>query len=138
MLHKYIYAIFFLATILISCDNGIFEKHPTYSYEIKNNTNVPLTVQITSPIIITTTTPITYTIDNSATRGVWTDTEYHNDSWVYNRERANKLVTGFRIESLSKGNAVFKSNPNNTKRWSYNKKKAYEATYTLTVEETDF
>jgi hypothetical protein len=141
MLSKYptsrlLYAVLVLS--LFSCGR-IFDKHPVYSYQIKNNTSKPIEVSITSPVIANNAV-LTHTIGAGATGEVWEDTEYDDDSFVYDREQFNQEVTEFHIQSISKSKTglFIKYNPNEARRWAYEKKKNREATYTMTVEEADF
>jgi len=132
--YRHLYAVLLL--LLSSCEY-IFDRDPTYVYRVKNNTTKTLEVRITSPVIANNVIG-TSTIEAGATRGVWEDTEYKDDSWVYNREQYRKKFIAFHIEPISKEGMLMKSNPNDTKRWDYEKINNYKATYTLTVEETDF
>jgi len=133
-IYRYSYLIILL--VLSSCEY-IFDKNPTYVYKVKNNTTMTIEVRLTSPVIANNATSTTK-IEAGKTGGVWTITDYDDDSWVYNREKYRKEFIEFDIESLSKEGLLMKSNPNDTKRWDYEKVNNNKATYTLTVEETDF
>jgi len=133
---KCCYFYLILLLLLTSCEE-LFDKNPTYSYRIKNNTSKLVEVRLTPQTLGNKDILITK-IEAGATRGVWTTTDYDDEGWVYNREKHRKEVTGFRIKSILKEGMLMKSNPNDSKRWDYKKTKSYKATYTLTVEETDF
>ncbi|PIQ21978.1 MAG: hypothetical protein COW65_05940 [Cytophagales bacterium CG18_big_fil_WC_8_21_14_2_50_42_9] len=134
--YRYFYLILFFAHS--SCER-IFDKNATYLYVVQNNTTKPLEVRFTQTVIGNNVIQ-NKTIQPGVTGGIWQDTDYDDDygRFVYDREKYSKEVTGFRIESLSKEGMLMKSNPNDSKRWTYKKTKSYKATYTLTIEETDF
>jgi len=135
---KYCFFYLILLLVLSSCEH-IFEKNATYIYVVKNNTTKTLEVRYSQNVIGNNVIENT-TIEPGATGGVWKDVAYDDDDnrFVYDREKYGKEVTGFRIKSILKEGMLMKSNPNDSKRWDYKKTKSYKATYTLTVEETDF
>jgi len=135
---KYKYCCFYaiLLLSLFSCED-ILDKNNTYVYKIKNNTTKPLEVHLRS-LVLGDNAIRNSTIEAGATKSVWVDTGYDDDSYIDNREKYTTEVTGFRIKSLSKEGILINNNPNVSKRWNYEKTKNAKATYTLTVEETDF
>jgi len=136
LINKYRYFYAALLLVLTSCEY-LFDKNPTYIYKVINNTTMTVEVRITSPVIANNAISITK-IEAGTTKSVWVDTEYDDDSWVYDREKNRKEVTEFHITSLSKEGMLMKSNPNDTERWSYEKLNNNKATYTLPIAETDF
>jgi len=133
---KYCFFYLIILLALSSCEH-IFDKNPTYVYRVVNNTTKPLEVRFTQNVIANNVIE-NETIEAGATRGVWNITDYDDDSWVYNREKYRKEFIEFSIISVAKEGVLMKSNPNDTKRWAYEKINNKKATYTLTVEETDF
>ena len=133
---KCCYFYLILLLLLTSCEE-LFDKNPTYSYRIKNNTSKLVEVRLTPQTLGNKDILITK-IEAGATRGVWTTTDYDDEGWVYNREKHRKEFLEFKIQSIIKEGAFLKSNPNETKPWVYEKTNSKNATYILTVEETDF
>jgi hypothetical protein len=137
-MRKYFFFPPILIFALLSCE-GISEKHPVYSYQIKNNASKSIEVIITSPVIANNAV-LTETIGTGATKEVWEDTEYDDDGFVHDRKKYWKVATEFHIRSISKSNTgrYIKYDPNDASLWAYEKKGTRKATYTMTVEEADF
>lgn len=94
-------------------------------------------VNITSPTLANGAI-VNHTIEPGAIMKIWEDEDFDDDSYAYNREKFRNEVTGFRIESILKNGVLIKTNPNNTQGWDYERKQKNKATYTFTLEETDF
>ncbi|MBA9079499.1 hypothetical protein [Rufibacter quisquiliarum] len=124
-----------------ACDMVWPEQSPQYWYKVQNHTRETLEVTLDpDPATSHATSTMRWTVAPGKTANVWGSSGSTEEGMVFDFEKKHPRMQSFR-QVLMKGNGMLnqpKTDFTLTKHWTYHKIKAYEASYTLTVSESDF